>query len=52
VVLDGWEQWLAPEGFLVLEREAIGDLPEPNGLELVQKRDYGRSRIAIYRRVS
>ena len=52
VALDGWEQWLARDGFLVIEREAIGDLPEPHGLELVKQRDYGRSRIAIYRRVS
>lgn len=48
VALEGWEKWLAPGGFLILEREAIGELREPGGLSLVQKRDYGRSRISIY----
>ncbi len=52
VALEGWEEWLAEEGFLVLEREAMGDLPDPIGLKLLQQRDYGRSRIAIYQRAS
>lgn len=48
VALEGWEKWLSRDGFLILEREAVGDLPEPRGLSLLQRRDYGRSRIAIY----
>ncbi len=51
VALEGWEQWLSEEGFLVVEREASGSLPSCD-LELVKQRDYGRSRIAIYRRKS
>jgi 16S rRNA (guanine966-N2)-methyltransferase len=50
VALEGWEKWLADDGFLVLEREASGDLDDPKGLKLIQQRDYGRSRIAIYQR--
>ena len=52
VALEGWGQWLAEDGYLILEREAAGELPEPRGLTLLQKRDYGRSRIAIYQRES
>ncbi|MDB2674108.1 16S rRNA (guanine(966)-N(2))-methyltransferase RsmD [Akkermansiaceae bacterium] len=48
IAIEGWNQWLADDGFLVLEREAVGELPEPKGLSLLQSRDYGRSRIAIY----
>ncbi|MCL4165412.1 UNVERIFIED_CONTAM: hypothetical protein GTU68_063420 [Idotea baltica] len=51
LALDGWGQWLAEDGFLVVESEASGELPVTD-LELVQQRDYGRSRIAIYRRKS
>ena len=51
IALDGWGQWLSEDGFLVVEREAVGELPVCD-LELVQQRDYGRSRIAIYRRKS
>ena len=47
--LDGWGQWLAEGGYLVVESEATGELPAC-GLELVQQREYGRSRITIYRR--
>jgi 16S rRNA (guanine966-N2)-methyltransferase len=49
IALEGWERWLSEDGFLVVEREAAGELPVCD-LELVQQRDYGRSRIAIYRR--
>lgn len=48
IAIEGWEQWLAKDGFLILEREAAGELPDPKELVLVQSRDYGRSRIAIY----
>jgi 16S rRNA (guanine966-N2)-methyltransferase len=48
IAMEGWEQWLEQDGFLILEREAVGELPEPAGLSLLQSRDYGRSRIAIY----
>ena len=51
LALNRWEQWLAEDGFLVIEREASGELPSCD-LELVQQREYGRSRIAIYRRKS
>lgn len=50
VAIGGWDDLLSEDGFLILEREAIGDLPNPAGLELVQQKDYGRSRIAIFRR--
>lgn len=48
IAIEGWEKWLKEDGFLILEREAVGELPEPKGLSLIQSRDYGRSRIAIY----
>ena len=48
IVMEGWEQWLEHDGFLILEREAVGEISEPAGLSLLQSRDYGRSRIAIY----
>ena len=48
IALSGWSEWLAEDGYLVIEREAMGDLPDPEGLKLLQQRDYGRSRIAIY----
>lgn len=48
IAIEGWDRWLSEDGYLVLEREAVGELPEPSGLSLVQSRDYGRSRIAIY----
>ena len=51
IALEGWGQWLSEDGFLVVEREAAGELPVCD-LELVQHRDYGRSRITIYRRKS
>jgi 16S rRNA (guanine966-N2)-methyltransferase len=50
--LEGWAQWLSEDGYLVLEKEAMGDLPEPGGLKLLQQRDYGRSRLVIYQRAS
>ena len=50
LALKGWANYLTEGGFLILEREAMGDLAEPLGLELLQQRDYGRSRIAIYQR--
>jgi len=52
VALEGWENWLTEDGFLIIEREASGEVPAVHGLELVQQRDYGRSRIVIYRRSS
>ena len=51
IALEGWGRWLSEDGFLVVEQEAAGELPVCD-LELVQQRDYGRSRIAIYRRKS
>lgn len=52
VALDGWHDWLSDDGFLVVEREAHGESPPAQGLDLVKERDYGRSRILIYRRAS
>lgn len=52
VELEGWGNWLAEGGFLVLEQEALDDLPVPAGLSVLQQRDYGRSRIVIYQRIS
>lgn len=52
VALEGWCDWLSKDGFLILEREAMGDLPLPEGLKLLQQRDYGRSRISIYQRAT
>ena len=51
IALEGWGRWLSEDGFLVVEQEAAGELPVCD-LELVQQRDYGRSRIVIYRRKS
>jgi 16S rRNA G966 N2-methylase RsmD len=48
ITIEGWEQWLSKDGFLILEHEAAGELPDTRELVLVQSRDYGRSRIAIY----
>lgn len=52
VALEGWDRWLSDDGYLIVERESIGEVPPANGLEIVRQRDYGRSRILIYRRVS
>lgn len=52
IAIEGWEKWLKEHGFLILEREAVGELPEPKGLSVIQSRDYGRSRITIYQLVS
>ena len=48
IAIEGWKQWLSEDGFLILEREAAGELPDLKELALVQSRDYGRSRITIY----
>ncbi len=50
--LEGWCEWLAEDGFLIIEREAIGEFTDPAGLKLLRQRDYGRSRILIYQRAS
>lgn len=46
--MTGWETWLAKDGFLILEREARGEVPPAYGLEILRQKDYGRSRIVIY----
>ena len=52
VALDGWSEWLSEDGFLIVERESIGEAPPAPGVEIVKQKDYGRSRILIYRRAS
>ncbi|MGJ8698256.1 MAG: 16S rRNA (guanine(966)-N(2))-methyltransferase RsmD [Verrucomicrobiaceae bacterium] len=52
VALDGWGEWLAEDGLLIVEREARGEVPEAKGLELLRQKDYGRSRIVIYQRAT
>ncbi len=52
VTLSGWRDWLKDEGLLIFEREAVGEVPPMEGLEILQQRDYGRSRIVIYRQNS
>lgn len=52
VSMDGWGTWLAEDGFLILEREARGEVPPATDLEILRQRDYGRSRIVIYERAS
>ena len=52
VSLDGWQNWLSEDGFLIVERESVGEIPPAKGLEIVKQRDYGRSRILIYRRAT
>jgi len=52
VALEGWDRWLSEDGFLIVERESVGGVPSACGLEIVKQRDYGRSRILIYRRAS
>ena len=52
VAMDGWGRWLSEDGYLIVERESVGEFPEASGLELVKKKDYGRSRILIYQRAS
>ena len=47
--LEGWADWLKDDGYLILESEAMGEMLAPVGLEKVQQRDYGRSRIGIFR---
>ena len=46
--MTGWGTWLADNGFLILEREARGEVPPTVELEVVRQKDYGRSRIVIY----
>lgn len=48
VALDAWRRWLSPEGYFIVERESTGEIPPADCLELVRKKDYGRSRILIY----
>lgn len=48
VEMEGWSDWLAEDGYLILEREAVGEILELKGLKVLQSRDYGRSRITIY----
>ena len=50
VAREGWDRWLSDDGFLVVERESCGEVPPATGLEIVKQKDYGRSRILIYRR--
>ena len=50
VLLEGWQDWLAPSGLLIVEREARGETPPCHGLEVLREKDYGRSRIVIYQR--
>ena len=52
VAMEGWDRWLSADGFLIIERESVGEVPPAPGLEIVKQRDYGRSRILIYRRAS
>ncbi|MGC6425633.1 MAG: 16S rRNA (guanine(966)-N(2))-methyltransferase RsmD [Akkermansiaceae bacterium] len=52
VLLDGWQDWLSENGLLIVEREARGETPPCRGLELLREKDFGRSRIVIYQRVS
>lgn len=48
--VDDWSDWLADEGYLILEQEASSDLMDLGGLEVLQSREYGRSRITFYRK--
>ncbi|MDB4508220.1 16S rRNA (guanine(966)-N(2))-methyltransferase RsmD [Akkermansiaceae bacterium] len=48
--LDGWSDWLADGGLLILEKEARGENPLVHGLKLLREKDYGKSRILIYQR--
>lgn len=48
--LTGWREWLAEDGYLVIESEAMGAGLVVESMELVTQRDYGRSRISIFRR--
>jgi len=50
--LSGWDGWLKEGGYLILESEAKGEVLEPKGLEKVQEREYGRSRISIFKLAS
>ena len=50
VALTGWPEWLEDDGYLILESEAMGTLADPEGLKMIQQRDYGRSRISIFKR--
>jgi len=50
VALDGWAERLEEDGLFIVESEATGEVDVVEGLELLQQRDYGRSRIVIYRR--
>lgn len=52
VLMEGWQEWLSQNGLLIVEREARGETPPCQGLELLREKDYGRSRIVIYQRVS
>lgn len=49
--LSQWGQLLRPGGYLLLEQEARSACHEFEGLDQIQERVYGRSRIIIYERV-
>jgi len=42
--------WLAPGAVAVAEMDKSHPAPEVSGLDLIQSRDYGETRLALYRR--
>lgn len=47
-----WRGWLAEDGFLLLEQAAAEETMALEGLEVVQSRGYGKSRMTIYQAVA
>lgn len=45
------QEWLKPEGVAVVETSAKDAVPEVAGFEIEKNRDYGNTRIVIYRRI-
>lgn len=47
---EGWRDWLADDGLLVLERQAAEQSLSLRGLEVLKNRRYGKSEITIYQK--
>lgn len=48
--VDDWSEWLAEDGYLVVEQEAGDEVLDLAGLEILRTQKYGRSRMTIFQR--
>jgi 16S rRNA (guanine966-N2)-methyltransferase len=41
--------WISPDALIVLEEAADQDIPDPEGFERIERRDYGDTQALLYR---